>query len=400
MFVSDQASILHADLDSFFASVEQRDHPDLRGRPVIVGGGVVLAASYEAKAFGVHSAMSGHVARRACPQAIVIEPRFPAYSAASKAVFQVFEQTTPLVEGISIDEAFLDVGGLRRVSGTPVEIASRLRERVRREVGLNITVGIARTKFLAKVASGVAKPDGLLEVPPEGELAFLHPLAVERLWGVGKVTAERLRALGIHTVGQVALLDETTLISMLGQGSGRHLHALAHNRDPRAVQVGKRRGSMGAQRALGRQPRTAADLDAVLIGLVDRVSRRMRDGERRGRTVVLRLRFDDFTTATRSRTLPRPTTLTSELLAAVRDLLAVAAPLVRAKGLTLIGISVGNFEGRDVPVQLELPFDGVAVTALDAALDQVRHRFGSAALTRGVLLGRDPGLSMPTLPDS
>jgi DNA polymerase-4 len=400
MFVSDQASILHADLDSFFASVEQRDQPDLRGRPVIVGGGVVLAASYEAKAFGVHSAMSGHVARRACPQAIVIEPRFPAYSAASKAVFQVFEQTTPLVEGISIDEAFLDVGGLRRVSGTPVEIASRLRERVRREVGLNITVGIARTKFLAKVASGVAKPDGLLEVPPEGELAFLHPLAVERLWGVGKVTAERLRALGIHTVGQVALLDETTLISMLGQGSGRHLHALAHNRDPRAVQVGKRRGSMGAQRALGRQPRTAADLDAVLIGLVDRVSRRMRDGERRGRTVVLRLRFDDFTTATRSRTLPRPTTLTSELLAAVRDLLAVAAPLVRAKGLTLIGISVGNFEGRDVPVQLELPFDGVAVTALDAALDQVRHRFGSAALTRGVLLGRDPGLSMPTLPDS
>lgn len=400
MFVSGLASILHADLDSFFASVEQRDRPELRGRPVIVGDGVVLAASYEAKAFGVHSAMSGHLARRACPQAIVVEPRFSAYSAASTAVFEVFAQTTPLVEGISIDEAFLDVGGLRRVSGTPVQIAARLRERVRREVGLNITVGIARTKFLAKVASGVAKPDGLLEVPPDGEFEFLHPLAVERLWGVGQVTSAKLRALGINTVGQVARLDESTLISMLGKGSGRHLHALAHNRDPRAVQVGRRRSSMGAQRALGRKSRSASDLDAVLIGLVDRVTRRMRDGERRGRTVVLRLRFDDFTRVTRSRTLPRPTALTSELLAAVRDLMSAAAPLVREKGLTLIGISIGNFEGRDVPVQLELPFDGVEVNALDSALDQVRHRFGSAALTRGVLLGRDPGLSMPTLPDS
>lgn len=400
VFVSQSASILHADLDSFFASVEQRDHPELRGRPVIVGGGVVLAASYEAKAFGVHSAMSGHLARRACPQAVVVEPRFAAYSAASKDVFAVFEQTTPLVEGISIDEAFLDVGGLRRVSGTPVDIAVRLRERVRHEVGLNITVGIARTKFLAKVASGVAKPDGLLEVPPDGELAFLHPLAVERLWGVGKVTSAKLRALGVNTVGQVAVLDESTLISMLGRGSGRHLHALAHNRDPRQVQVGKRRGSMGAQRALGRKPRSAEDLDAVLIGLVDRVSRRMRDGDRRGRTVVLRLRFGDFTRATRSHTLSCPTALTSELLVAVRDLMAAAAPLVRDRGLTLIGISVGNFEGREVAVQLELPFDGIAVTALDSALDQVRHRFGPSALTRGVLLGRDPGLSMPTLPDS
>lgn len=360
----------------------------------------MLAASYEAKAFGVHSAMSGHLARRACPQAIVVEPRFSAYSAASKAVFEVFEQTTPLVEGISIDEAFLDVGGLRRVSGSPVEIAVRLRERVRQDVGLNITVGIARTKFLAKVASGVAKPDGLLEIPPDGELAFLHPLAVERLWGVGKVTAAKLHAVGINTVGQVAVLDESTLISMLGRGSGRHLHALAQNHDPRPVQVGKRRGSMGAQRALGRRPTSAADLDAVLIGLVDRVSQRMRDGERRGRTVVLRLRFDDYTRITRSDTLRRPTALTSELLTAVRDLMAAAAPIVRAQGLTLVGISVGNFEGRDVAQQLELPFDIVGATALDSALDRVRHRFGSAALTRGVLLGKDPGRSMPTLPDS
>ncbi|MET3808187.1 DNA polymerase-4 [Nakamurella sp. UYEF19] len=397
--MSETASILHADLDAFFASVEQRDDPRLRGRPVIVGGGVVLAASYEAKAFGVHSAMSGNLARRACPDAIVVEPRFSAYTAASKAVFEVFHQTTPLVEGISIDEAFLDVGGLGRVSGSPFDIAVELRRRVLAEVGLRITVGIARTKFLAKVASGVAKPDGLLEVPPDGEFAFLHPLAVERLWGVGKVTAAKLHGCGIRTVGQVALLDEATLISVLGKGSGRHLHALAHNRDPRRVQVGRRRGSMGAQRALGRGRRTPAELDAVLLGLVDRVTRRMRDSDRRGRTVVLRLRFDDFSRVTRSRTLPMPTAQTPTLLAAVRDLMAGAALMIAERGLTLVGIAVANFDGEDVAEQLELPFEGSVATALDTALDGVRHRFGSAAVTRGVLLGRDPGWTMPTLPD-
>src|SRR3954466_7189795 len=216
MFVSDEATILHADLDAFYASVEQRDDPRLRGRPVIVGGGVVLAASYEARARGVRTAMGGRVARALCPDAIVVEPRMSAYSEASKAVFEVFEQTTPLVEGLSIDEAFLDVGGLRRGSGTPTEIAVRLRRRVLDEVGLPITVGVARTKFLAKVASGVAKPDGLLVVPPDQELAFLHPLPVERLWGVGEVTAEKLRNRGLTTVGDVAILPEAALIAMLG----------------------------------------------------------------------------------------------------------------------------------------------------------------------------------------
>nr|WP_231988205.1 DNA polymerase IV [Nakamurella panacisegetis] len=397
--MSEYASILHADLDAFFASVEQRDDPRLRGRPVIVGGGVVLAASYEAKAFGVRSAMSGYQARRACPGAIVVEPRFTAYTVASKAVFKVFRDTTPLVEGLSIDEAFLDVGGLRRVSGTPREIAVRLRSRVLAEVGLRITVGIAGTKFLAKVASAVAKPDGLLEVPVGDELRFLHPLAVERLWGVGKVTSARLHALGVHTVGQVAALDESTLISVLGKGSGRHLHALAHNRDPRRVQTGKRRSSIGAQRALGRRGRTPAELDAVLIGLVDRVTRRMRDADRRGRTVVLRLRFGDFTRAARSTTLPRPTDQTSAVLTAVRELMTAASPMVGAKGLTLVGISVANFADAGAAQQLELPFDGFSATAVDSVLDEVRHRFGSGAMTRGVLLGRDPGLSMPMLPD-
>jgi len=276
MFVVDGANLLHADVDAFFASVEQRDDPRLRGRPVIVGGGVVLAASYEAKAYGVRTAMGGVQARRLCPQAIVVEPRMSAYSEASKAMFRVFEDTTPLVEGLSIDEAFLDVRGLRRLSGTPTEIAVRLRHEVRERVGLPISVGVARTKFLAKVASGVAKPDGLLVVPPDRELAFLHPLPVERLWGVGPVTADKLRERGITTVGEVAQLGEAALVSMLGRASGRHLHALAHNRDPRPVQVGRRRRSIGSQRALGRSPKSLEAVDAVVVGLVDRVTRRMR----------------------------------------------------------------------------------------------------------------------------
>src|SRR5205809_899329 len=251
--------------------------------------------------------------RRLCPNAVVVSPRMSAYSEASKAVFAIFEDTTPLVEGLSIDEAFLDVGGLRRVSGTPMEIGARLRTRVRDEVGLPITVGVARTKFLAKVASRVAKPDGLLVVPPDGELAFLHPLPVERLWGVGAVTAGRLRDRGITTVGQVAQVGETALVAMVGQAAGRHLHALAHNRDPRPV------------------------------------------------------------------------------LAVARDLLAAAMPTIRAQGLTLVGVTLANLDD-DGAVQLTLPFDRRSQSALDAAVDGVHDRFGSAAITRAVLLGRAQGL--------
>ena len=216
------ATILHADLDAFFASVEQRDDPRLRGRPVLVGGGVVLAASYEAKAYGIKTAMGGRQARRLCPHAVVVPSRMSAYSEASKAVFAVFEDTTPLVEGLSIDEAFLDVRGLERLAGPPPQIAARLRERILDEVGLPITVGIARTKFLAKVASAVAKPNGLLVVPSDDELGFLHPLPVERLWGVGRVTAGKLHDRGLRTVGQVAVLDEALLVALLGRASGRH----------------------------------------------------------------------------------------------------------------------------------------------------------------------------------
>jgi DNA polymerase-4 len=394
VFVPSEGTILHADVDAFYASVEQRDDPRLRRRPVIVGAGVVLAASYEAKAHGVQTAMGGAQARRLCPRAVVVEPRMSAYADASKALFRVFEDATPLVEALSIDEAFLDVRGLRRLSGTPAEIAVRLRRDVLERVGLPITVGVARTKFLAKVASGVAKPDGLLVVPPDRELAFLHPLPVERLWGVGPVTANKLRDRGITTVGEVAQLAEAALVSMLGRAAGRQLHALAHNRDPRPVRAGRRRSSIGSQRALGRSPRSPDAVDAVLVGLVDRVTRRMRSARRVGCTVVLRLRFGDFSRATRSHTLPRATAETRTILATARWLLATAMPLIERQGLTLVGVAVGNLDD-DGAVQLALPFDRYS----GGALDEVRDRFGPDAVTRAVLLGRDRGLEVPLLPD-
>ena len=391
------ATILHADLDAFFASVEQRDDPRLRGRPVIVGGGVVLAASYEAKAYGIKTAMGGRQARRLCPHAVVVPPRMSAYSEASKAVFAVFEDTTPLVEGLSIDEAFLDVRGLERLAGEPPEIAARLRERILDEVGLPITVGIARTKFLAKVASAVAKPNGLLVVPPDDELGFLHPLPVERLWGVGRVTAAKLHDRGLRTVGQVAALDELLLVHLLGRASGRHLHALAHNRDPRPVLTGRRRRSIGSQRALGRRPKSLEEIDATLVAIVDRVARRLRAGRRVCRTVVLRLRFDDFSRATRSFTMPRATGQTEAILETARGLVSAAVPLIVAQGLTLVGISLTNLEHAD-RIQLTL-IDDWRPDALDAALDEARDRFGSDAVRRAVLVGRDPGVVMPVLPD-
>lgn len=391
------ATILHADLDSFYAAVEQRDDPSLRDRPVIVGGGVVLAASYEAKAFGIRTAMGGRQALHLCPQAAVVRPRMAAYTDASKAVFEVFHSTTPLVEALSIDEAFLDVGGLWRIAGEPVEIAAQLRTDVADRVGLPISVGVARTKFLAKVASAVAKPDGLLVVEPSGELDFLHPLPVERLWGVGNVTAGKLHAVGVRTVRDVADLPEQRLVALLGPGAGRHLHALARGEDPRPVRPRRRRGSIGAQRALGRQKRTADELDSALAGLCDRVCRRLRAAERTTRTVTIRLRFDDYTRATRSHTDWQPTDRTDDVLRAGRTLLAAAMPLIEERGITLIGVALSNLD--DGTGQLVLPIGGADTGALDVSLDRVRDRFGSAALTRATLLGREPDLTVPRLPD-
>ena len=394
----DEPGILHADLDAFYASVEQRDDPSLRGRPVIVGGGVVLASSYEARARGVRTAMGGSRARRLCPDAVVVPPRMSAYSDASKAVFAVFEQFAPVVEGLSIDEAFLDVRGLEHIIGTPMEIARKLRRAVREQVGLPLTVGVARTKFLAKVASAVAKPDGLLMVPADGELDFLHPLPVERLWGVGDKTAAKLHARNITTVAQVARLSELELIEMLGRGSGRHLHALAHNRDPRRVRKRSRRRSMGAQHALGPSSRSLQQAEIVLFGLVDRLTRRMRTAQRMARTVVLRLRFADFSRATRSHTLAEATHETQVILTAARALLAGASPMIDAKGITLVGVALTNLEDAGA-AQLPLPFGNGREQALDTTLDDIRERYGSDAITRAVLIGRRQAPSVPLLPD-
>ncbi|HWE10724.1 MAG TPA: DNA polymerase IV [Solirubrobacteraceae bacterium] len=389
-------AILHADLDAFYASVEQRDDPSLRRRPLIVGAGVVLAASYEARGRGVRTAMGGARARALCPEAVVVSPRFTAYTEASRAVFAVFERFSPVVEAVSIDEAFLDVAGLGHILGSPREIAGALRRQVREEVGLAITVGLACTKFLAKVASGVAKPDGLLVVPAGSELGFLHPLPVERLWGVGRVTATRLHAHGLHSVGQVARLGEDTLVSLVGRAAGRQLHALAHNRDPRPVTARRRRRSIGAQRALGRRARTPGELDAALLTLIDRVARRLRTAGRACRTVVLRLRFDDYTRATRSHTLAEATTRTETLLRVARGLLAASNAVIEQRGLTLVGIALTNLCDQGA-VQLALPFDRAA--GLDRALDELRDRFGAAAISRGALLGRDAEPWVPLLPD-
>jgi DNA polymerase-4 len=395
VFVYAEASVLHADLDSFYASVEQRDDPSLLGRPVIVGPGVVLAASYEAKACGVYSGMGASRARRLCPQAAVVPCRMEAYAEASKAVFRIFEDTAPVVEALSIDEAFLDVRGMEHFAGTPAQIAERLRREVREVVGLPISVGVARTKFLAKVASAVAKPDGLLLVPPDGELEFLHPLPVERLWGVGPMTAARLHDAGLRTVGQVAELAETVLVDLLGRAAGRHLHALAHNRDPRRVERRRRRRSIGAQHALGRRSRSPAAVDAILVALVDRVTGRLRKARRVCRTVVLRLRFADFSRATRSHTLLDATDRTDAVLVTARALLAAAQPTLEQRGITLVGVALSNLEEAGSG---QLALDDRSAT-LDSTLDELRERFGTNAITRAVLLDHDERPELPRLPD-
>lgn len=392
-----EGTVLHADLDSFFASVEQRDDPSLRGRPVIVGGGVVLAASYEAKAKGVRTAMGGRQALRLCPKAAVVPPRMDAYSQASRDVFAVFHDTTPLVEGISIDEAFLEVGGLRRIRGAPSTIAQQLRVDVREKVGLPISVGVARTKYLAKVSSALCKPDGLLVVPIEDELRFLHALPVERLWGVGPVTSEKLHAVRLDTVGQVAALQVGELVRLVGPAAGRHLHALAHNRDPRRVETGRRRRSIGSQHALGRGPHSPAELEIALIGIADRVTRRMRTAGRTGSTVTLRLRFADFTRSTTSHTLSRPTASTDLVLDVARRLLRSRMSDLEEKGCTLVGLAVAGLD--DNPAQLMLPFTTSSGGELDEAVDAVRDRFGSKSVRRAVQLGRTERPAMPILPD-
>ncbi len=393
-----RAAILHADLDAFYASVEQRDDPRLRHRPVAVGGGVVLAASYEAKWRGVTTAMGGRQARALCPDLVIVPPRFDAYVEASRAVFEVFHRTTPRVQGVSIDEAFLDVSGLHRIDVAPPAIAARLRAQVRDEVGLPITVGVARTPFLAKVASRVAKPDGLMVVPPDDEEAFLHPLPVELLWGVGDVTAGKLRGYGLSTAGDVAALPQQVLVGLLGPAAGHHLFAVVHGRTSEHVVTGRSRGSVGAQRALGRGPHAPAFVRAALLGLVDRVCRRLRTGHRTARTVTLRLRFEDYTRATRSHSFRHATGSGEDVAAAAVRLLDAAGPLITERGLTLVGVALSGLES-DAVVQPTLELDAVDRTRLDSAVDAVAARFGTRAVTRASLLRSGEGIAVPLLPD-
>ena len=358
MFVSSSGTvILHADVDAFFASVAQRNDPALRGLPVIVGGGVVMAASYEARAFGVRSGMGGAQARRLCPQAIIATPSWSDYVAASKAVFAVFERTAAVVEPMGIEEAFLDISVRARTKGEARAIGERLRAEVRDETSLPITVGIARTKLVAKMASRAAKPDGLLVVAPSEERSFLHPLRVEQLWGVGPKTARKLHAANLRTVGQLAQLGEAELVEILGTGSGRRVHALAQNRDRTPVQPARPPRSFGTQRSLaGARARTltAQELDETLAGLTERVTGRMAKAGYTGRTVILRLRFADFSRATRSHTLPDATSAPEPILIAARALLTAATPTIARRGLTLLGLSLTNLIDTGPGPQLAL----------------------------------------------
>lgn len=392
-----EGTVLHADLDCFFASVEIRDDPTLWGLPVAVGGGVVMAASYEARACGVKGAMGLRQALRLCPDLVVVPPRTDAYLEASRAVFDVFADTTPLVEPVSVDEAFLEVGGLRRIRGAPSQIARQLRDDVRERVGLPISVGVARTKYLAKVASAMAKPDGLLVVPLDDERRFTLSLPVQALWGVGPKTTEKLHAARLRTIADVAELDARELGAVVGQAAGRHLHALARGHDPRPVRPGPGRRSMGAQHALGRGERTPEEVEVVLMGLVDKVARRLRAKGRTASTVVVRVRFGDFTSSTVSRTIARPTSSTEVLLETALALLRGRRGEIDRRGISLVGFQATGLD--DHGEQLMLPLPEHVGEGLDTAVDAVRDRFGSASVRRGVQVGRAERFSAPTLPD-
>ena len=390
-----EPTILHADLDAFYASVEQLLDPSLRGKPIAVGGGVVLAASYEAKAFGVRSGMAGRRARELCPQLIFVGGRFKDYQRLGDAAIAVIGDFTPLVERISIDEAFADVRGCTHLFGSPADIARAIRGRVREELGLPISVGVARTKHLAKIASQVAKPDGLVVVDPEGELAFLHDLPVELMWGVGPVTQARLLAIGVQTIGQLARMPGRSLQRLLGPAAGEKLSALAWNRDPREIRTHHRARSAGAQSALGRKPAAPHVIRPTLAHLADRIGTRLRAKSLVGRTVTARVRFADLRAVTRSVTLDAPISATTTLTEIAEELVRAAlADHPDERTISLLAISVSHLE-KHPKLQLELSLGlqhearrpgtrrGLARHAADHAVDRIRDRFGWAAIGYG-----------------
>ena len=395
-----KATILHADLDAFYASVEELLDPSLRGKPIAVGGGVVLAASYEAKAFGVRGGMSGRRARELCPQLLFVGGHFKEYQRLGDAAIKVLGDFTPLVERLSIDEAFVDVAGCQRLFGPPDEIATEIRRRVRTEVGLPISVGVARTKHLAKIASQVAKPDGLVVVDPATELDFLHDLPVELMWGVGPAAKARLADVGVVTIGQLAHVQPRRLEGLLGRALGDKLGALAWNRDPREIKTHRRSHSAGAQSALARKPAEERVFRPTLLHLADRIATRLRAKSRPGRTVTVRVRFADMRAVTRSMTLPAPISATRMLAEVAEELVrGVLADHPQEKTISLLAISVSNLDEHPV-VQLELPIGledersrpgskrGMARWVADRAVDAIRDRFGWDAIGYGpVALG-------------
>jgi len=395
-----EATILHADLDAFYASVEQLLDASLRGKPIAVGGGVVLAASYEAKAFGVQSGMSGWRARQLCPSLTFVSGHFSEYQRLGDAAIDIIADYTPLVERISIDEAFADVAGCTGLFGSPAEIARTIRQRVRAELGLPISVGVARTKHLAKIASQVAKPDGLVVVDPARELDFLHALPVELMWGVGPATQARLAERGVRTIGQLANTPGGSLEQLLGPAAGNKLAALAWNRDPREIKTHRRARSAGAQSALGKKPAQASVFRPTLRHLADRIGTRLRAKSLAGRTITIRVRFADLHSVTHAVTLDAPISATATLAEIAEDLVrAVLARYPRESKISLLGISVSHL-AKDSELQLDLPLGakddarrpgsrrGLARWSADRAVDRIRDRFGWEAIGYGsVVLG-------------
>jgi len=396
--VRDAATILHVDLDAFFAAVEQLDHPELRGVPVIVGGlgdrGVVSTASYEARTYGVHSAMPMARARRACPKAVFLSPRMARYSEVSHEVMDLLRSTTPLVEQLSIDEAFLDVTGARRLLGEPPVVAERIRARLRSEIGLAASIGVATTKFLAKLASELAKPDGMLVIEPGTEQAFLAPLPVSRLWGVGPATLTKLERMGLRTIGDIAMIDEAVLAGTLGAGLGRHLHALARNDDARSVTPERDAKSIGAEQTFSVDLHDRADCRRELVRLTDRVSARLRGAGLVASTVTLKIRFGNFETRTRARTLAEATDVSTTVLAVAHELLDEFD--VR-RGVRLLGVALSHLDAtRARQSVLGLEGDGEVTqrlrverrSAVERAVDEVRERFGARAVGPATLVDR------------
>jgi DNA polymerase IV len=389
--------ILHVDMDAFYASVELRSRPELQGQPVIVGGGgsrgVVLSATYEAREFGVRSAMPMMRARRLCPQAVVISPRFGRYSEASAGIMEIFRSITPLVEPLSLDEAFLDVRGARRRLGSPAQIAEWIRARVWDEQQLTCTVGVAPTKFVAKLASARGKPDGLLIVPAAGVVAFLHPLPVEALWGVGERTADSLHQLGLRTVGDIAQVPVETLQRALGAGTGAHLAALSWGRDERRVIPTEPDKSIGSEETFARDVDDPEVVLREVLRLADRTAARLREQGYAARTVSLKVRFADFTTITRSRTLAQATDTSQEIYDVARELFQKLG-LQRAR-LRLVGVRAESLiTSAKVTRQQMLGEREVGWREADRAVDRASARFGSGSVRPATLLD-PPGYVPP-----